>query len=59
MWLANAVTQEAQGAQLSWARLGEASSRLEEAVVMAVVLDHEDFFSEYEPITKTYLNDLQ
>ena len=32
---------------------------LEESVVMAVVLDHEDFFSEYEPITKTYLNNIQ
>ena len=32
---------------------------LEESVVMAVVLDHEDFFTEYEPITKTYLNNIQ
>ena len=32
---------------------------LEESVVMAVVLDHEDFFYEYEPITETYLNNIQ
>ena len=32
---------------------------LEESVVMSVVLDHENFFSEYEPISKTYLNNIQ
>ena len=32
---------------------------LEESVVMSVVLDHEDFFYEYEPITETYLNNIQ
>ena len=32
---------------------------LEESVVMAVVLDHEDYFYEYEPISKTYLNNIQ
>ena len=32
---------------------------LEESIVMSVVLDHENFFSEYEPISKTYLNNIQ
>jgi|TARA_B100000315_G_scaffold121979_1_gene111826 hypothetical protein len=32
---------------------------LEESVVMSVILDHENFFSEYEPISKTYLNNIQ
>lgn len=32
---------------------------LEESVVMAVVLDHENFFSEYEPISKTHMNNIQ
>ncbi|MDC3025688.1 hypothetical protein OA248_00065 [Candidatus Pelagibacter sp.] len=32
---------------------------LEESVVMAVVLDHEEFFYEYEPISKTYINNIQ
>jgi hypothetical protein len=32
---------------------------LEESVVMAVVLDNENYFSEYEPISKTYLNNIQ
>ena len=32
---------------------------LEESVVMSVVLDHENYFSEYEPISKTYLNNIQ
>tara|TARA_B100000780_G_C21108651_1_gene447851 strand:- start:286 stop:1494 length:1209 start_codon:yes stop_codon:yes gene_type:complete len=32
---------------------------LEESVVMAVVLDHENYFSEYEPISKTHMNNIQ
>jgi hypothetical protein len=32
---------------------------LEESVVMAVVLDNETYFNEYEPISKTYMNNIQ
>ena len=30
-----------------------------EAIVMAVTLDNEYYFSEYEPLTKTYINNIQ
>ena len=30
-----------------------------EAIVMAVTLDNEYFFSEFEPLTKTYINNIQ
>ena len=32
---------------------------LEESVVMSVVLDNETYFNEYEPISKTYMNNIQ
>ena len=39
--------------------LADLEKGAEESIVMAVVLDHEDYFNEYEPITKTYLNNIQ